>query len=127
MSDEMDTSVPGLRPLHKLLHGKWDFKMTTKLRATSNRIIVSPEPPVTQEGRFYVQNLLPSNQGTVISVGPGDWHRNKRGRIKEQRRVPVEVKVGHRISFKPFGGTEIEYEGQKFRVIAPDEVLLVLD
>lgn len=95
------------------------------LRATKNRIIVQPEKPVEMEGRFHIRNLLPATQGVVISVGPGDWHRTK-GKIKEQRRVPVEVKVGARISFKPFSGSDLEYDGTTYKVIQPEDVLLLL-
>lgn len=81
------------------------------LKATKDRILVLPEPPVQQEGRFWVQNLLPSNQGVVVSTGPD---------VKD-------VEKGMRISFKPFSGSDLEYQGKQYRVVQPEDVLLLLD
>lgn len=81
------------------------------LRATKNRIIVKPDPAPERDGRFFVKNLIPSAQGKVVSVGP---------------ELRDEIKPGQSISWRPFQGTELDYQGVTYKVIQPEDVMLLL-
>lgn len=59
-------------------------------------------------------------QGTVVSVGPG--HRDKKGRFR-----PLELKVGDRILFAEWTGTEVQLENESFKILRETEVLGLLD
>ena len=82
------------------------------LRATGNRIIVLPEPPPDTAGGIHIAAgyRLPPSQGTVVSAGPraGD------------------VTLGQRISFKPYSGQEMIHGDHTYRVLVPEDVLLLL-
>jgi len=82
------------------------------LRATGNRIIVLPEPPPDTASGIHIAAgyRLPSSQGVVVSAGP----------------LAPDVTAGARISFKPFGGQVFCHDGRTYRVLVPDDVLLLL-
>lgn len=81
------------------------------LRATKSRIIVIPhQQPDTTNGIVIAPAYkLPSSHGRVVSVGP------------EQK----DVTVGSMISFKPFEGVVFWHEDEEFRLIEPEDVLLI--
>ena len=60
-----------------------------------------------------------SQEAEVVAVGPGREIDN----VKEA----MEVKVGERILFSKYSGTEIKYDGQEYLVINQREVLAVID
>lgn len=51
----------------------------------------------------------------VIAVGPGTED------------IKVDVKAGERVIFKRYGGTEIEYQGEEFIILAYSDILAVVD
>ena len=59
-------------------------------------------------------------QGEVVSVGPG-------GRDEAGKLIPLDVKVGDRILFGKYSGSEIKIDGQEHLILREDEVLGVLD
>ena len=58
-------------------------------------------------------------EGKVISVGKGKLLED--GSIR-----PLDVKVGDRILFGKYGGTEINIEGEEYIILREDEVLAVV-
>lgn len=51
----------------------------------------------------------------VIAVGPGTED------------VRVDVKEGEKVIFKRYGGTDIEYEGEEYIILAYGDILAVVD
>ena len=51
----------------------------------------------------------------VIAVGPGTED------------VTVDVKAGEKVIFKRYGGTEIEYQGEEYIILAYGDILAVVD
>ena len=51
----------------------------------------------------------------VIEVGPGTAE------------VKIDVKKGEKVVFKRFGGTEIEYDGEEYVILAYNDILAVVD
>lgn len=59
------------------------------------------------------------NQGYVVAVGSG--------RVKEDgMRVPMEIEEGHEVIYSPYGGTEIEIDGEKYIALREADVICVL-
>ncbi|MFI9161030.1 co-chaperone GroES [Kitasatospora aureofaciens] len=54
--------------------------------------------------------------GEVVAVGPGR-------QLESGKPHPVDVKVGEKILFNSFAGSEIEVEGQAYVELPEDEVL----
>ena len=58
-------------------------------------------------------------EGEVLAVGPGS--RNEKGEI-----VPLEVKVGDRILFGKWSGTEIRLQGEDLLIMKESDVLGII-
>jgi chaperonin GroES len=58
-------------------------------------------------------------EGTVLAVGPG--------RFEDGNRVPLDVKVGDKVLYSKYGGTEVKYNGEEYLVLSARDVLAVLE
>jgi chaperonin GroES len=58
-------------------------------------------------------------QGEVAAVGSGKL-------LENGERAPVDVKVGDRILFGKYSGSEIKVGGQEYLIVREDEILGVL-
>ena len=58
-------------------------------------------------------------EGTVLAVGPG--------RFEDGNRVPLDVKVGDRVLYSKYGGTEVKYSGEEYLVLSARDVLAVIE
>ena len=59
-------------------------------------------------------------EGEVLAVGPGA--RDEKGEL-----VPLEVKVGDRILFGKWSGTEIRLEGEDLLIMKESDVLGIIE
>jgi chaperonin GroES len=59
-------------------------------------------------------------QGEVLAVGPGA--RDEQGRI-----VPLDVKVGDRVLFGKWSGTEVKIDGQDLLIMKESDLMGVID
>jgi chaperonin GroES len=59
-------------------------------------------------------------EGEVIAVGPG-------ARDEEGKRVPMDVKVGDRILFGKWSGSEVKLDAEDLLIMKESDILGVLD
>ena len=59
-------------------------------------------------------------QGEVLAVGPGA--RNDRGEL-----VPMGVKVGDRVLFGKWSGTEVKLDGEELLIMKESDIMGVLE
>jgi chaperonin GroES len=59
-------------------------------------------------------------QGKLVAIGPGRMDR-------EGKRIPMEVKVGDRVLFGRYGGTEIKIDGVEHLMMRANDILGVLE
>jgi len=57
-------------------------------------------------------------EGEVIAVGPG--------RFEDGTRVPLDVKVGDRVIYSKYGGTEVKVKGEEYLILSARDVLAVV-
>ena len=60
------------------------------------------------------------SQGEIIAVGPG-------GRDETGKLIPIDLKVGDRVLFGKWSGTEVKIEGQKLLIMKESDIMGVLD
>ena len=60
-------------------------------------------------------------QGEVLAVGPGR-RAEQTGEI-----VPLDVKVGDKVLYSKYGGTEVKYAGEEYLVLSARDVLAVIE
>ena len=55
------------------------------------------------------------NMAEVVAVGPG---------TKDE---PMELKVGDKVIFAKYGGTDVKYEGEDYTIMRQGEILAVIE
>lgn len=70
--------------------------------------------------------ILPDNakekprQGKVLSMGDGKM-------LENGSRAKFQVKVGDRVLFSSYGGTEVTVDGKEYLIMTEDEILAIVD
>ncbi len=59
-------------------------------------------------------------QGEVIAVGPG-------ARTEDGKLIPMDVKVGDKVLFGKWAGTEVKLEGEEYLILKESDILGVLE
>ena len=59
-------------------------------------------------------------EGEIIAVGPG-------GRDEAGKLIPLDVKVGDRILFGKWSGTEVKLDGQEYLIMKESDVMGVIE
>ena len=60
------------------------------------------------------------SQGEVIAVGPG-------GRDEAGKLIPIDIKVGDRVLFGKWSGTEVKIDGEDLLIMKESDILGVLE
>src|SRR5215831_10057134 len=101
--------------------GKGDEGM--KIRPLQDRVIVQR---VQEEERTKGGIIIPDTakekpqEGKIVAVGKGKV--NDDGKL-----TPLDVKVGDRILFGKYSGSEIKLEGEELLIMREDDILGVLE
>ncbi|MHB1327749.1 MAG: co-chaperone GroES [Gemmatimonadales bacterium] len=96
-------------------------KSKLKITPLEDRVVVSPdEEGETMRGGLYIPDTAKEKptQGEVVAVGPG--------RFEKGERVPVEVKVGDKVLYGKYSGTNITLDGQEVVIIKASDILAKL-
>ena len=94
-----------------------------KFRPLHDRVLVRP---VEQEEKTAGGIMIPDTamekpmEGKVVAIGPGT--RSKDGRVH-----PLDVKVGDRVLFGKWSGTEIKLDGDEFMIMKESDVMGIVD
>jgi chaperonin GroES len=94
-----------------------------KIRPLYDRIVVKRiEEQETIRGGIIIPDSAKEKpqEGEVIAVGNGK-------RLEDGKVVPLDVKVGDRILFGKYSGSDIKLDGEEYMIMREDEVLGVLD
>ena len=59
------------------------------------------------------------SQGEVVAVGPGKVQ-------DDGKRVALDVKVGDKIIFSKYAGTEVKFEGTKYLIVTERDILAII-
>ena len=97
--------------------------MSVSIKPLEDRIVVRPveAEQVTASGLVIPDTAKEKPQeAEVVAVGPGRF--NESG----TERVPLDVKVGDRVIFSKYGGTELKYGGEEFLVLSARDVLAIV-
>lgn len=95
-----------------------------KMKPLGDRVIVEP---LEQEEMTASGIILPETakekpqQGMVLAAGPG--RRDDAG-----KRVPMDIKVGDKVLFQKYGGTEVKLESnRKVIVMKESDVMAIIE
>lgn len=93
------------------------------LRPLHDRIIVKrlEEENKTAGGIFIPETAKEKPQkGEVIAVGKGK-------KAEDGKVTPIDVKVGDKVLFGKYAGTEIKIDGQEYLIMREDDILGVME
>lgn len=94
-----------------------------KIRPLHDRVIVQrlEEEEKTKGGIIIPDTAKEKPQeGKVIAVGPGKI-------LENGTKIPLDVKVGDRVLFGKYAGTEIKIEGEEYLMMREDDILGVVE
>jgi chaperonin GroES len=93
-----------------------------KFRPLHDRVVVRRvESEAKSAGGIIIPDTAAEKpqQGEVIAVGPGS--RDEAGKL-----VPLDVKVGDKVLFGKWSGTEVKIDGQELLIMKESDVMGVL-
>ncbi len=96
-----------------------------KLRPLADRVVIKPmaREEKTKSGIYLPDTATKEKpqEGTVIAVGPGRL-------LDNGQRVAVDVKVGDRVVFAKYAGTEFKTEDEEeFIIISEKDIMAVVE
>ena len=94
------------------------------LQPLEDRIVVKPseEEETTASGLVIPDTAKERPQeGEVIAVGPGRFNEDG------DERVPMDVKVGDKVIYSKYGGTEVKIEGDDYLILSARDVLAIVE
>jgi chaperonin GroES len=95
----------------------------TNLRPLADRLIVEAvEQEETTSSGLYIPETAKEKpqQGNVLAVGPGRTDDNGKN-------IKVDVKVGDKVLFAKYAGTEVKIDGKKLLIMKEADILAVVE
>jgi chaperonin GroES len=96
-------------------------KPKAKIQPLEDRVVIMPDDETeTMRGGLYIPDTAKEKptQGEIIAVGPG--------RFEKGARVPMDLKVGDKVLYGKYSGTNITLEGDEVVILKASDVLAKL-
>ncbi|MGZ5371211.1 co-chaperone GroES [Aeromicrobium sp.] len=97
--------------------------MSVTIKPLEDRVVVKAiEAEQTTASGLVIPDTAKEKpqEGEVIAVGPGRFNDDG------DDRIPVDVKVGDKVIYSKYGGTEIKYGGEEFLILSARDLLAVV-
>jgi chaperonin GroES len=94
---------------------------TVSVSPLADRVVVrSLEGHEQTRGGLFIPDTAKEKpqEGEILAVGPG--------RFEDGSRVPMDVKVGDKVLFGKYSGTEVVVDGEALLILRESDVLAVL-
>ena len=95
--------------------------LAVKIGPLADRVVLrSLEDAEQTRGGLFIPDTAKEKpqQGEIVAVGPG--------RFDEGKRVPMDVKVGDKVLYGKYSGTEVTIDGEQLLILRESDVLAVL-
>ena len=92
-----------------------------KIEPLADRVVVRPlEAEEKTKGGLFVPDTAKERpqQGEIVAVGPG--------RTEDGKKIPPEVKVGDKILYGKYSGTEVTYDGVEYLIMRESDIFAIL-
>jgi chaperonin GroES len=95
-----------------------------RIRPLGDRVIVKPaEREEKTKGGIFLPDTATKErpmEGTILAVGEG--RRDDNGTI-----IPMNVKVGDRVLYAKYGGTEFKADDEEYLILAEKDILGIVN
>jgi chaperonin GroES len=95
---------------------------STQVAPLADRVVVKAlEDTEQMRGGLFIPDTAKEKpqQGEIIAVGPGRYEKNVR--------VPMEVKVGDKVLYGKYSGTEVTIDTEQYLILRESDVLAVVN
>ncbi len=93
------------------------------IKPLGDKILVEiPGEEETKVGSLYVPDTAKEKpqEGVIVAVGEGR-------RSESNELIPLSVKVGDKVLYRKYGGTEVNHEGKDYLLLSENDVLAIID
>jgi chaperonin GroES len=93
--------------------------MAPKMQPLADRVLVKPieKEEMTKSGIYLPDTAKEKPQeGEVLAVGPGKMS-------DDGKRIPLDVKVGDKVIYAKYGGTEIKVDDEDLMILRESDIL----
>ncbi len=93
-----------------------------KFRPLHDRVVVRRiEADEKTKGGIIIPDTVKEkpSEGEIIAVGPG-------GRDESGKLIPIDLKVGDRVLFGKWGGTEVKLDGEDLLIMKESDIMGVI-
>ena len=97
--------------------------MALSLKPLGDRVVVEPieQEEVTAGGIVLPETAKEKpQQGNVLAVGPG-------ARDEDGERIEMDVKVGDKVLYAKYSGTEFKVDGKKLLILRESDLLAIVE
>jgi len=94
----------------------------SKVAPLSDRVVIKAlEETEQMRGGLYIPDTAKEKpmQGEIIAVGPG--------RYEDGKLVPMGVKVGDKVLYGKYSGTEVTIDAEQFLILRESDVLAIVN
>ncbi|MFQ5535907.1 MAG: co-chaperone GroES [Gemmatimonadota bacterium] len=98
-------------------------KVATKIQPLADRVVVKPlEEAEQMRGGLYIPDTAKEkpSQGEIVAVGPGKLS-------DDGTRLEMDVKVGDRVLYGKYAGTDVTLDGEEYLILRESDVLAVIN
>jgi chaperonin GroES len=89
-----------------------------KIQPLEDRVVIWPDDETgSMRGGLYIPDTAKEKptQGEVVAVGPG--------RVEKGARVPMDIKVGDKVLYGKYSGTNITLDGDEVVIVKASDIL----
>jgi chaperonin GroES len=94
---------------------------TMNIKPLADRVVIKALPleEKTKSGIIMPDTAKEKPQeGEIVAVG--------HGKVEKGERVALDVKVGDRVIYSKYAGTEVKYDGQEYLILKESDILAVV-
>jgi chaperonin GroES len=102
---------------------KGNVMAKSKFRPLHDRVVVKRiDAEEKTKGGIIIPDTAKEkpSQGEVVAVGPG-------GRDETGKLIPIDIKVGDRVLFGKWSGTEVKIDGEELMIMKESDVMGVIE
>jgi len=92
-----------------------------KIKPLGDRVVIKQLPleEKTKSGIIMPDTAKEKPQeGEIVAVGPG--------KLEKTERVALDVKVGDKVIYSKYAGTEVKYDGEEYLILKEADILAII-
>jgi len=92
------------------------------IKPLGDRVLIETlEENLQKQGSLYIPDTAKEKpqEGKIKAVG--------KGRYEDGKLIPLDVKVGDKVLYGKYSGTEIKHDGKEYLIVRESDILAIID